>query len=318
MHPATRSRVTTLAALVVVASSMVSACDRARAPAKPDTTHTTATPAVTESITVARRSATLAWDSSAGPAMLIRTDTLPLAAVLFPELADTLLLPDTLRFNPVGVRGAMVDLYSRGGRAGQARIAKLEGLEWIGDAPTEWPAASLDPVTPASLPRWTVGLVAGRAEAIALDSIEGTTRADSAQLVAEVTRLASALGNDTAAAFRGIPYAVRSAYRFTAAPGVHAVAAELVRHVPQEASPAVEHIFIVAERDSGVTTGRYHAAYFDRSSGPEESTESTDVLAAITIGLPRRAALVLERVGYESAAYTLLERIAKTWKVRWT
>ncbi|MDQ6925538.1 MAG: hypothetical protein M3154_04795, partial [Candidatus Eremiobacteraeota bacterium] len=162
-----------------------------------------------ESTTTVRHAPSLAWDSSAGPAMLVRTDTLPLAAVLFPELADTL-LPDTVRFSPTGVRGATVDLFARAGHVGQARITKLEGLEWIGDAPTEWPAGSLDPVPPAALPRWTVGLIAGRADALVLDSIESATRADSAQLVAEVTRLASTVANDTASAFRGIPYSVHT------------------------------------------------------------------------------------------------------------
>ncbi|MDQ6925537.1 MAG: hypothetical protein M3154_04790, partial [Candidatus Eremiobacteraeota bacterium] len=80
----------------------------------------------------------------------------------------------------------------------------------------------------------------------------------------------------------------------------------------------VEHISPAAERDSGATTGRYHVMFAERASGPEEDAESTDLLAAIAIGTPRRTALVLERVGYESAAYTLLERIAGMWKVRWT
>jgi hypothetical protein len=317
-----RNRVPLLVGSFALAVIGVAACERARTPVRRDSARvaTPEAPAVAES--VPHRAPAFVWDSGAGPAMLVRTDTIPLAAVLFPEQADTL-LPDTVRFSATGVRGATVDLFARSGRVGQARIAKLDGLEWIADAPTEWPAGTLEPLTPgASLPHWTVGLVAGRADAIPLDSIEHAARADSAQLAAEVTRIASSLPNDTAAAFRGIPYAVRAAYRFQPAPGISAVAAELVRHVPQEASPAVEHIFVVAERDSastGSSAGRYRAVYADRSSGTEEVAESTDVLAALSIGGTRRPALVLEREGFESAAYTILERTSSgEWKVRWT
>lgn len=165
---------------------------------------------------------------------------------------------------------------------------------------------------------WTVGLVSGRARPVALEPIATLSPTDSARLAAEATRLASALPSDTAADFRGIPFAVRIAYRFPAAPGVSALAAEVVRKVNEEADPAAEHIFLVAERDSTAASDRYRTAYAYRRSGGEAEVVSTELLAAITLGAPPRTTLVLDEVGYAGDSYALLERVGPlTWRVRW-
>ncbi|MDQ6829161.1 MAG: hypothetical protein M3081_09885 [Gemmatimonadota bacterium] len=301
----------------LVLALMLAACDQTRKPPRSDTTHVvTTTPPVVESITP--RAVQSTWDSAAGPMMLVREDSAALAAVIFPQYTDSL-LPDTVRFSSVGIRAATVDLFARSGRVGRARIATLAGMEWITPGATEWPTATLAPLESTSLPRWMIGFAAGRAQPVPLDSIAGATRVDSAQFVAEVARLASALPNDTASAFRGIPFAVRLALRFTSAPGVQALVADIIRRVPQEANPVEEHILLVAERDSGATTGRYHTVYGERTSGTEEGIETTEILAAVRIGSSARPTIVLERQGYESLAYSLLERVGATaWKVKWT
>ncbi len=296
---------------------MLAACDQARKPPRPETTRVVS-PAPPAAESVAPRPIVSTWDSTAGPVLLVREDSVAAAAVIFPQYTDSL-LPDTVRFSPAGVRGTAVDLFARSGRVGRARIATLGGMKWIVPGATEWPTAALTPIEGTGLSHWLIGFVAGRAQALPLDSIEGATRVDSAQLAAEVTRLASTLPNDTANGFRGIPFSVRRALRFTSAAGVQALVADIIRRVPQEANPVEEHILLVAERDSGATTGRYHTVYSERTSGTEEGIETTEILAAVRIGSPSRPAIVLERQGYESLAYSLLERISATmWRVRWT
>ncbi len=60
---------------------------------------------------------------------------------------------------------------------------------------------------------WTAAFAAGRITAIPLDSIEGLAPRDSARLAADLTRLASALKDDTSQTFRGLPFVVLRAYR---------------------------------------------------------------------------------------------------------
>ena len=122
---------------------------------------------------------------------------------------------------------------------------------------------------------------------------------------------------DTAREFRGIPFVVRSARRFSPAPGVRAVAAEIVRQVPVEATPRQERMFLIAERDSSVTA-RWELAYVERVSGPEETLESTDILAAVLLG-QTQPTLVLGRDDGSATAYALLERSGpKRWRLRWS
>jgi hypothetical protein len=162
-----------------------------------------------------------------------------------------------------------------------------------------------------------VGFAGTAVEALALDSIETLTGADSARLAVEVTRLASALPGDTAASFRALPYTVRTARRFSPEPGVSAVVATLTRSVNQEAKPLGEQLLVVAERST--SGGRYTPAYHERASGREETLETVEPLAAVRLGADRRPTLVMARDFYDGTAYSLLERVgAGRWRVRWT
>jgi hypothetical protein len=154
---------------------------------------------------------------------------------------------------------------------------------------------------------------------VPLDSIEGLASADSARLAAEVTRLAAALPGDTASAFRGIPFSVRTVRRFRAAPGVDALVAEIVRKVALEANAREEHLLLIAERDSGQLSGRYTPAFSERTTGPEESVQSTDILAALALGEPPNLTLVARRDDGSGGSFALLERRGpRRWRVRWT
>jgi hypothetical protein len=242
--------------------------------------------------------------------------------VVSPQDADST-RADSVRVDDSTLRGLTLELLSRSGAAGEARVVAVGGTEWTHSrgACTEWPSARLRPVSGGAPPvnvNWTVAFAKGRVEPVPLDSIEALPRPDSARLAADVTRLASALPNDTARAFRGVPFSVRRAYRF-AIPGAAALAADVVRTLNLEASPLEQHTLLIAERDSGDTDGRYRTVYYERRAGAEEAVESTDVLAAVRFRAPPRLALVLVREGAETSAYALLERYAPgRWRVRWT
>ncbi len=267
----------------------------------------------------------MAWDSAdGGPVLVVHSlaTAVPASAarVVFPQYSDSA-LPDTVRFagNPLPKR--MLDLFDRRGKVGEATLEKMETHQWAGPGCTEWPEATLLPRSRAaavSLPVWSVALLGGRAQGIPLDSIEGLSRTDSARLAAEATRLASILPHDTVAAFRGIPFAVRTAYRFVASTTVDALIADVVRKVNQEASPLEQHTLIIAERHRGDSTARFTTVYSERSAGSEEGVETSELLTALSMGSPPRPVLVLSRLGDETAAYALLERVDGRWRVRWT
>jgi hypothetical protein len=298
--------------------ALLAACERARPVPRADTTHVVPVESARVAPTGAVVPAASGWDASAGPVMLVHGGQPTSAAVIFPEFSDSA-LPDTVRFDVGAVRGAAVDLFGHAGAMGSARVAKVAPSTWAGEGCIEWPTAGLQ-LTEAS-PRatgWSVGFLAGRAEPVPLDSIEGMTRADSARLAADLTRLASALPADTARTFRGVPFSVRMAYRFPSAPGVQAIVADVVRKLNQEATPLEQHTLLVAERDGADGQARYRVVFSERSAGSEETLELPAVLAAVRFASPSRGALVLLGVGVVASAFALVERDADgRWRRRW-
>ena len=96
-------------------------------------------------------------------------------------------------------------------------------------------------------------------------------------------------------------------------------AASKPHRVNQEADPQEEQTLLIAERDSGVTTGRYQLAYAERAFGKEEQVSSSELVAAVRVGSNGPPWLVVARDGEEGLAYALLERTGpRQWRVRWT
>jgi hypothetical protein len=321
-------RVTTLAcgAMLLVAT----ACERAKTPPAKETA--VAVPPAAVVAPPVTPPATRGWDTTAGPALLIAGRVPREALVVLPGFTDST-LTDTTHFDLTPLRDARVELFTRAGSVGTATIGSTEAPKRPGPGCTGWPVARLgrpaaasagapgSGTTPAARApsRWSVALAASAARAIPLDSIEGLSSADSAHLAAEVTRLASTLPNDTARLFRGIPFAVRAAWRFVPARGVDAVVADVVRRLNQEASPFAEELLVVAERDPATPGRRYAPAYVERVSGPEETLETSEVLAALFLGPRRVPTLVLGRDYGDGTAYALVERTEPgRWRARWS
>ena len=257
------------------------------------------------------------WDASLGPVLLVPGEAQHDASVVFPTFTDST-LTDTTTFDTSIIPGMRVDLFSHAGQTGtgQLRPANRRARDGCVAWP-EAPVAITDTIVRSGV--WTVGFAAGRAIPLAMDSLESLSGADSARLTAEVSRLASLLPADTAAAFHGIPFFVRQIRRFRAEPDKEILVANVTRRINQEANPREEQLLLVAERSDAQSDARYTTAYHERVSGHEEAIETTDVLAAITVGRNGRPAIVLIRDYGDGSAYALLTPVpAGGWHVGWS
>jgi hypothetical protein len=265
------------------------------------------------------------WDSAAGSAFLVVGSSPQEGGVVFPEFTSELTL-DSASFDLTRLRNERVELFAGGRVVGEAVVGGMV-REDARSCPA-WPRARLSVPAPgsrtdtkadAALPTWSVAFAAGRTTPIAFDSIESLSRADSARLAINVAKVASALPEDTSKAFRGLPFNVRSALRFSPAPGVEAFIAEVRRSLNLEADPRQEHLLIIGERNASEPGSSFTMAYFERSSGPEESVETTDVLAIVSIAGRATPSIILSRDFGDGVAYALLERQGSgKWTLRWT
>jgi hypothetical protein len=116
--------------------------------------------------------------------------------------------------------------------------------------------------------------------------------------------------------FKGLPFRVRSAYTFRI-DDIDVVIADVVRSVNEEANPRLEHLLIVGERAAG-STGRYKVGYYNRTAGAEESTQATEILAAVLIGSARRPAVVVNIEYDDGGKFGLIERTGSgEWRSTW-
>jgi len=292
------------------------ACERASPPAtgRKDTAAQVVPPP--ESAVVAKPEAS-PWDSSAGPALFIAGSTPQEALVIAPRSTTPAAL-DSVQLDSVLIRSLRVDLFASGKKVGTARIAATARSS-LSDSCRSWPTARLDlsPGDSASTPNWSVAFETGHAAELAVDSIEGLTRVDSARLAADIARIASALPGDTSAAFRGLPFVVNKAWRARIPNGSTILTAVVVRNVNQEANPRQERILLIAERDSGTALGRFVPSYSERRVGLEETLETTDPIAILLVGDDRHPTVVVTRDAGKGVSYALIERLGRQWQRRW-
>jgi hypothetical protein len=290
MMPFRRARGWWLLALTV-------ACERGKSPSPADSA--TIKPAGSADSTAAPRVST--WNSSAGPVLLVTSEDPARAFIVVPDSAAT---DATLAALP---HPADVTLFSR---AGTVQTAQLPEVNESGACP----AASL---TGAPPPRaWSIGFIGGVVAPLPIDSIESIPAADSSALVVWMNRLASALPNDSAGRFSGLPFVVRGLWRFTVPSGPRVLVGSLVRQINQEATPLQERTFLVAEQTA--TDSSYATVYSERRYGDEETIQNTEVLAGALIGANRTPTIVVARDFGEANAFGFIERSEGRWHVRWT
>jgi len=245
-----------------------------------------------------------------GPALFVQGENRNEAIVLLSAAAEN--SGDAQRL-AIGDSSADVVLLGRGGTR---MTAKLGSAATSTDPECRlWPLRSIHGESTDIT--WAVGFISNQVSPLALDSIEALSSRDSLALTAEASRLASGVTATTSPSFQGLRFTAHDVRRFQAAPGIDAIVAHLIRKVNQEANPQEEQTLLIAERDSGVTTGPYQLVYAERTNGLEETTTTPEVIAGVHIA--GRPMLVVARDGDEGVSYSLLERVgAHQWRIRWT
>jgi hypothetical protein len=287
----------------------VGACERRQLSRHADSGAPVATTAVDSAAATKRRNG---WNIAAGPALLVQGPTRDQAVVLLPSTNDS----DAVAYlDSASLSAAPVALLGRGGIRYSAQLGDPPGDET--EDCERWPLRSITGSPDGGA--WSVGFVNGRVMSLPLDSVDLLSSRDSMALVAEASRLASSVTVPSGPSFQGLRFTVQDIRRFHAAPGVQALVAHLIRRVNQEASPQEEQTLLIAERDSGVTSGPYQLAYAERAFGREEQVVTPEVLAALRIAGSLQSSLVVARDNDDGVVYALLERTGgRRWRVRWT
>ena len=251
------------------------------------------------------------WNLNAGPVMIVsaggNTDTV---AVILPDATDSTI--ESLQNISAPVSGLTFDLFGRAGKTASAIAASPLPATDSTQECHSWPLARLQ--SPHA--NWQIGFVNGRVQPITLDSIEGMPAADSAALAVSLAQTAATLPVASDPTFRGLPFRVRSAYRFRL-DTVDVVIADVVRTVNEEANPRVEHLLIIGERRHGAS-GKFDVGYYNRNAGPEESTQATEILTGVRFGAEKKPAVVLSIEYDEGGKLGLVERTAPgEWRATW-
>lgn len=254
------------------------------------------------------------WEPTYGPALFDVAGEGQLAVVM-PLVTDGTFTDSATWAGATTGDAPAIEFFSLAGRTSVVRIAPRTPVPMpaVDDACVGWPVVR----TPARVPAGSVGFAQGSAASLPLDSIAGLARPDSARLAAEATRLASQIPNDTATAFAGLPFFVRAAYVLRVAPGVEVLVADVARRIGQEADPREQLVFLVAERTS--PTAPWRLAWFERTSGPEDSVESRELRAALRLGPDGTPTLVVIVTYIDGSSWSLVSRgIDGTWRERWS
>jgi hypothetical protein len=231
------------------------------------------------------------------------------ALVVLPALTDSVVAA-TKHFEIGQLSGLQVDLFAKRGRTGSGSIV-AERQPGTVEGCLSWPAVQL---SGASSSDWRIALEKGRATGIRLDSLEGLTSADSAELAKQITAIATSIHTRSDSVFVGIPFAVRHAYRFVSG-GASVVFTDVVRRINEEANPREERVVLVLERPIG---GIYSAAYQSRSAGLEEELQTIEMLAVVSFTSGNRPAMFVSSEYEDGGKVLLLERTAPgQWRSVW-
>jgi hypothetical protein len=236
------------------------------------------------------------WATELGPVLVVPSDSEQTGVVLFPATPT-----------PQLIASAPLTLLSPAGDVTRANASLVVSDSQVcGEAPTM--RITGDVPSP-----WSVGFRSGSALPLRMDSIEALASSDSSRLAADVARLASTVSTLRESRFSGLPFVVLSARRFDVT-GTRTVVAQLIRRLPQEASPLEEHTFVIGERPS-TSAGPYALTYHQRSEGTEETVDHYEVLTAARAA--ETTFLVISREQDARTVYEILERVRTGWRPRW-
>jgi hypothetical protein len=191
---------------------------------------------------------------------------------------------------------------------------RLAGPAETGAVPVALATACIDDDPAVDAP-WTLRQVDASLEQLALVAIESLASRDSAGFAARIARAVDVLPSDTSEAdFRGLPVAVRAAWRFAPAPGDTIVAALVARRLPMESNPLEELFFLVASpgQRQGVRDPLVEG-WVVREVATEESIAVRELLGAYRSG--DAISLVIAHDAGAGVRAELLSRRASKWSV---
>jgi hypothetical protein len=274
--------------VLVAASAAVASCGSNDA--SPSKSRAAGTPTDT-----AKPTSTVSWFDGNTPLLLAPAHSNDRALVV---LADSL-APDPEE-GPVQESGTLVRLD---GSTAPVQVTLSSGTEGCVDAALQ----------PAPAAAWGVGFVGKAPIGIRVDSIRSISRSDSTALAAMIFRLASAVPNPPGGRFTGLPFSLVDLWRVNLADGTTVVVGTTKRQINQEDSPLEERTLLVAEADG---SGNFKQVYSNRSAGPEETVEGSELLAAVALAGGQQ--LVFSHDYGEEVSYSIVERSPSgAWTTRW-
>lgn len=277
-------RLTTLAALALAAS-----CSSRDA-------STTSSGSGKAPVDTAAAKPTIAWFDSVAPLLLAPAHSSDRALVV---TADS--LAPQLEDGALEQPGTLVRLD---GTTAAVRVSLSSGSEGCVDGVLE----------PAPASNWGVGFVGRAPRAIRVDSMRSISRTDSATLAPIIFRLASGIPNDPRGRFAGLPFSLVDLWRAKTTDGAAIVVATTRRQLNQEDSPLEERTLLIAEADA---SGSYALVYSTRATGPDETVEGSELLAAVAFDQATIDLVFAHDYG-EETSYSLVERSAPgKWSRRW-
>lgn len=297
----------------IVAALAIVACDRPQVVLPVDST--AATPAIDS--TVSTRPPELiasGWNADAGPFVVLPTADGGLASgsLLRPEATERT-VTDTAGLGAT-IGDGRFELFTRGGRMGSARLS-VTAVPVVDSGCTAWPVARFALDSSARGLHWTAAFAAGRITPIPLDSIEGLPPRDSSRLAIELTRLASALPNDTSDTFRGLPFVVLRAWRTQGLDSGFTVAT-LARRINQEDSPQEERLVLVVD-NQGPDARTWKVSWHERAAGREDELVVAEPLLAFRTTRSSALHLLFGRDDGVALGAAVLTRDAQGWHVQW-
>ncbi len=274
-----------------------------------------AAPELLRADTFSARPTSGAWHAVAGRHLLVALASPDSALVVLPELTSD----SSLASSQVALQGSTPSDYALFAPDGDTATARLtSAVVPRQNSCQSWPVARLLPVSPdTALRAWTIGLQTGRARGIPYSPLERQASRDSARIVVDLTRLASQAPNDTAAAFRGLSYVVRSAHSAVLADSHSFLFGELVRRVNVEANPYEERTTIIGERDVTSAGDMYTLAFSERHIGDEESVPTTELIGLVRLRDGTDVAFGARDYS-DGGTFVMFERgRGARWRLRW-
>ena len=192
-------------------------------------------------------------------------------------------------------------------------VGRVSGLRYDSTC-AGWPVATVvSPVVGTS--SWRVAFPERAVEGLAFDSLPMLSSADSASRTRDGALAASRLPDDTVSAFRGRPFTVRQASRFSIGADTIGTVFEVVRLVAQEANPLQEQLLIVTEEGESRPA---EPVLHEREIAAEESMGSIELLGVLRVRASGRLAILVRRERETGFVLEWIERSPRgKWSVRW-